>query len=162
MGVPSGEGTVGEGRLGKQSKRKQQTVHTAQTPWQRLPEAYMVGEPSLLSFSVMHLLVFVVCVTKEQNEHQQMRGQEHRHMVALKAALPFESLGPAMCNWTVFEEGAVRWEHFSGADERLTTDWLNTFSPRPLCPTITQSAQSLLPARLLAAGECVLRERRHF
>lgn len=38
------------------------------------------------------------CVTKEQNEHQQMRGQEHRHMVALKAALPFESLGPAMCN----------------------------------------------------------------
>jgi hypothetical protein len=26
-------------------------------------------------------------------------------MVALKAALPFESLGPAMCNWTVFEKG---------------------------------------------------------
>lgn len=47
MGVPSGEGTEGEGRLGKQSKRKQQTIHTAQTPWQRLPEAYMVGEPSL-------------------------------------------------------------------------------------------------------------------
>lgn len=50
----------------------------------------------------------------------------------------------------------------AGADERLTSDWLNTFPPRPLWPGITQFAQSLLPARLLArllaAGECVLRE----
>lgn len=34
-------------------------------------------------------------------------------MVALKAALPLESLEPAMCNQTVFEEGADRWEQFS-------------------------------------------------
>lgn len=51
---------------------------------------------------------------------------------------------------SLFEEGLSGGSISAGADERLTTAWLNTFPPRPSCPRITQFAQSLLPARSLA------------
>lgn len=41
----------------------------------------------------------------------------------------------------------------AGADERLTTDWLNTFPPRPLWPRI-----NLLAARLLQGNACSERD----
>lgn len=88
--MPSGEGAEGEGRLGKQSKMKRQTIpQHRQTPWQRLPEAPTWWAKSLLSFLVMHLLVFVVCVTKEQNEHQQMRGRNTDMVGSLESSSPF-------------------------------------------------------------------------
>lgn len=41
----------------------------------------------------------------------------------------------------------------AGADERLTTDWLNTFPPRPLWPRI-----NVLAARLLQGNACSKRD----
>lgn len=67
--------------------------------------------------------------------------------------VPGEQLSPpsvsstCVCNQSVSEEGLSTGSISAGVDERLTTDWLDTFPPRPLWPRITQCAQSLLPAR---------------
>lgn len=88
-------------------------------------------------------------ITKEQNKHKANRlglGAQTRGGLE-SSSLPLQSLEPACVISQSLKRGLSSGSISAGADERLTTDWLNTFPPRPLWPRITQFAQSLLPAR---------------
>ena len=107
----------GKGKLGKQNKIKEQTKQSTQhkTPGKGfLRRPHTVGTQAFRPSQIYSVIGLCSLMSQENkmNTRQTGLGWEHRRVVALKAALP-ESLEPAMCNETVFEEGAVGWEGFS-------------------------------------------------
>lgn len=85
-------------------------------------------------------------ITKEQNEHRRIGLGWGTDGGAWRAAPPSVS-STCLCISQSLRRGLSTGSVSAGVDERLTTDWLNAFPPRPLWPRITQCAQSLLPAR---------------
>lgn len=121
-----------------------------------------MGDTSSL-LSLANVFIGLRSLMSQENKMNTRRTglcTEHTRVMALEAALPLESLEPATCNETVSEEGLSGGSDSAGADERLTAAWLTTWPPRPSCPRLTQSAQSLLPARSLTCcrGLCAQKE----
>lgn len=93
------------------------------------------------------------------NTRQIGLGREHRCVVALKAALPFESLEPAMCNYSLWGGGCQ-----VGAFQQVPTSALQPtgwtlFLPGLSGPgTLNLLSPCCPPARLLQGNACSERD----